>query len=334
MKAKLIDVANKAGVSKSTASQYLNGRYEYMSSQTKERIRAAIEELGFVPNSIARSLKTKKTNTIGVIVNNIIGSTTSQVIRGIYDYCKKQNYNVLIYNTDYIEAVERKSIDNLKSSSADGLIITSSGEINNLLNEADQSGLPIVHIHRTFNGLDVNTVLSDYAKGAYEATEYLIQLGHKRIGIMTRTYKNIPSRNNRVKGYQDALKDNHIPFDSELIHVVTEPKDVDIVYNYLMALKEPPTAIFTMFNTITIELLNYFNKHNISLPDDISLIGFDNFSMAHLLKTPLTVVNQQAYELGEQSAKLLLEKISNPTDAHDNITLPCNLIIRDSCKKL
>lgn len=334
MAVKLIDVANKAGVSKSTASQYINGRYEYMSADTRERIRVAIEEIGFVPNQLARSLKTKKTNTIGVIVNSISGATTSQVIRGIDDYCKKNNYNVLIYNTDYIAHIEEKSIATLNSLKADGLIITSSGEINTLLNESDVTDLPVVHIHRTFEGLNVNTVLSDFSQGAYEATEHLLSLGHRRIAIITRPYENIATRYSRIKGCIDAFKDSDLTYDTDLIKVCIDDSELPGIYQDLMALKEPPTAIFSMFSIISIGLLNYFNHHNIQVPDDISVVAFDELPMAELLKTPLTTVNQSAYELGEQSAKLLIDKIKAPKEAHKDVTLPCNLIIRNSCKKI
>jgi LacI family transcriptional regulator len=333
MSVKLIDVANKAGVSKSTASQYLNGRYKYMSLETKERIRVAIEELNFVPNQIARSLKTEKTNTIGIIVSNITGPITSQVIRGVDDHCKKNNYNLLIYNTDYIKEIEKKSIATLNSLKADGLIITSSGEINDLLNTEDQGSLPIVHIHRDFDGLNVNTVLSDYTKGAYEATEYLIQLGHTRIGVITRPYDKIPSRRRRLNGCKNALENNHIPFDSNLVQIAHNKSDIEIIYNYFMSLTEPPTVIFTMYSMITIDLLRYLNTHNISIPEDISLLAFDDLPLADLLKVPLTVVNQQSYELGEKAAALLLDKIAFPKKQQENVTLPCNLIIRSSCKK-
>ncbi len=331
---KLIDVANKAGVSKSTASQYLNGRFEYMSQETKEKIRCAIEELNYVPNPIARSLKTEKTNLIGVIVHNITGVITSNVLRGIDDYCKKQNYNVLIYNTDYNPEVERKSINTLKSLRADGLIITSSGSVNALLNQEERSGLPIVHIHREFDDLNVNTVLSDYYQGAFSATEYLIRLGHRRIGVITRPYESIPSRHRRIQGYQAALTEHGIAYDSDFVCISNTSDDIKPIYESFMNNSEPPTAIFSMFSEVTVDLLNYLNINRINVPDDISIIAFDDLPLSHLLRTPLTAVNQSAYELGEKAAELMISKIENKDRDHENVTLPCELIIRDSCRKI
>jgi len=331
---KLIDVANKAGVSKSTASQFLNGRYEYMSAATKERLDAAVKELGFVPNQLARSLKTKKSNTIGVMVNSINGPTTSDVIRGIDDHLKGEGYNVLIYNTDYNKDTELASIANLVAQSADGLIITSSGQINALLNDEDHLGMPVVHIHRTFEGLTSNTVLSDFQTGAYDASSYLIAQGHERIAVITRSYEQIPSRQLRLEGYLSALKDNSISIDHSLIQIADDPERIHQIVPMLMALPEPPTAIFTMYARLTKEVLYYCNTHHIDIPQDLSIIGFDDLPMASLFKSPLTVINQSSYDLGIESAKLLVEKINHPAQRQVDVVLPCHLIVRDSTRSI
>ncbi|GAA0178896.1 LacI family DNA-binding transcriptional regulator [Clostridium sediminicola] len=332
---KLIDVAVKAGVSKSTVSQYLNGRYEYMSKDTKEKIKCTIEELNYIPNSIARSLKTDKTNTIGVIVRDITGFFTSNVLRGIDDYCKKNNYNVLIYNTDYDPEVEKKSISILKMLRVDGIIIASSGQNNELLNKENINGTPIVQMHMEYDNLNISTVLSDYRTGAFNATEYLINLGHKNIAIITQEYKSIRSRYDRILGYQDALIKNGLTVDQNLINVWDRPFGINDSFEALLRSTNPPTAIFTMHSAITIDLLNYLNTHNINVPEDLSLIGFDELPLANLLKTPITVVNQSPYEIGEKSAELLLWKITHKKETlNKKIVLPCELIIRDSCKSL
>lgn len=132
---KMSDVAKKTGVSLSTVSQYMNGRYEYMSSETKEKIKNVAEELNYIPNSIARSLATAKTKTIGVIVSNITGYFTSSVVRGVEDYCKKNDYSIIIYNTDHDSELEKKSINILKMLRVDGILIVPSGKNNELINK-------------------------------------------------------------------------------------------------------------------------------------------------------------------------------------------------------
>lgn len=327
---KLIDVANKAGVSKSTASQYINGRYGYMSEKTREKIRVAIEELNFVPNPIARSLKANKTHTIGIVVKSISGEITSQIIRSIDDYLKNLNYNVLIYNTDYIKEQELKSIAILKSMRVDGMIITSSGEISDILNKEEQDGLPIVHILREFEDLHVNTVLSDYLKGSEMAGEYLASLGHTNIAILTKSYNSSPSRINRVNGCIHALDQAGVTITDDHLYFI----DDDFVGDTFDKLykEQQPTVIFSMFSNLTISLLKHLKARKIRVPEDIQLITFDDFKLTELLETPLTAIHQRPKELGVECAKLLINKINNPKEDFDNITLPCELIIRESTK--
>ncbi len=331
---KLIDVAQKAGVSKSTASQYINGRYEYMSKKTQEKIREAIEELHFVPNPIARSLKGEKSNNIGIVVKSISGIITSQIIRSIDDYLKKLNYNVLIYNTDYIREQELKSIATLKSMKIDGLIITSSGNISEELNLEEQNGLPIVHFLREFDGLNTNTVLSDYQKGSEMAGDYLASLGHRNIAILTKPFNSSPSRMTRVNGCISALAKSGIELDEDYICFVETEDDTRASVDQLLNSKNPPTAIFAMFSDITVQLLTYLKKKHISIPDDIQVITFDDFPLAELFQTPLSVIHQKPAEIGIECAKLLVAKINNPKKTFDNVTLPCDLIIRESTKEL
>ena len=210
-KTKLIDVAELAGVSKSTVSQYLNGRFDYMSEKTKERVRLAISELDYVPNPIARSLKTDKTKTIGVIVRDIIGYDTSHTIRAIDDYCKKSGYKVLIYNSDFDSETEASALEALYQLRVDGVIIASSGKNTALIDKYISKGLSVVYFQLEHEGNEKNIVISDYRKAAFEATEYLIKNGHNRICFLTQDFKEVKSREERYLGYTEALKKYNLP---------------------------------------------------------------------------------------------------------------------------
>lgn len=190
-KVKLVDVARHAGVSSSTVSQFMNGRYKHMSEATKERIKTSVKQLNYVPNSVARSMKTNKTYTIGVIVFSIDGTFTARAVRGIDDYCKKHDYNMLVYNTDYDVFIENKSIDMLKMLQVDGIIIASTGQNNERLYQEDMNGLPIVQMFMSYEGLDISTVIPDYENAAEEAVEYLIGLGHTNIVVITQKYEHV-----------------------------------------------------------------------------------------------------------------------------------------------
>ena len=335
-KIRIIDVATHANVSKSTVSQYLNGRFGHMSLQTKERIRLTVEELNYVPNPIARSLKSDKTKTIGVIVRDISGFNTGRVLRGIDDFCKKNNYNVLIYNTDFNEEIERRSLTALRQIRVDGIIITATGKNADLMNEYMAAGLPIVQFQLEYDHYKSNIVLSDYRGAARKATEYLLTLGHKRIVFLTQDFEHNLSRKERHEGYLDALKAHGIAYDESLVQYWQ--RDVGFEQSPISALNSdnPPTAFFTQHLAISTDLLSLLNQNNIDIPQQVSIIGFDEIPMVDMFKVPITVVQQNPYQLGEESAKLLLDNLlsEGATPEIKKIIIPCELMIRASCQRI
>ena len=332
-KVKLIDVAQFAGVSKSTASQYLNGRFEFMSKETQERIRAAVAELDYVPNPIARNLKAAKTKTIGVIVRDITGFYTSRVIRGIDDYCKKHDYNALIYNTDFDAATEAKSIEALYQLRVDGIIIASCGNNTKLIGEYIDKGMSIVHFQLEHDGSERNIILSDYRQAAFEGTEYLIGLGHSRICFVTQDFKNVKSRNERYQGYVAALNKHGIPLDESLIQYWERESGFEHSPRSIIE-STAPTAFFTQHLAITTELLKLLNEAQIAIPDDVSLLGFDDIPMAEFFKVPITVIKQEPYNIGLEASKLLLNNIDEDKSNSHKIMIACSLLERQSCKRI
>jgi DNA-binding LacI/PurR family transcriptional regulator len=333
-KIKLIDVAQRAGVSKSTVSQYLNGRFDYMSKETKERVKLAIDDLNYVPNPIARSLKTDKTKTIGVIVRDITGYDTSQTIRAIDDFCKNKDYNVIIYNTDFNAEIEKKSLHALQQLRVDGIIIASSGSNTKIINEFILLEMPVVQFQIEYDGNERNMIVSDYRQAAFEATDYLINLGHKKICFLTQDFKNVKSRNERYLGYLAALEKHGIPLDDQLIHYWHRETGFTQLPNTLLNADIPPTAFFSQHLAITTELLKNLNQANISIPDDVSLLGFDDLPMAEFFKVPITVIKQEPHRIGLEAAKVLLDNIENKENLSHRVMVPCTLAKRASCKQL
>ena len=333
-KIKLVDVAEVAGVSKSTVSQFLNGRLNYMSEQTRLRIESAIKDLEYVPNPIARSLKMDKTKTIGIIVRDICGDDTSHVIRGIDDFCKTSEYNVLIYNTDFDEEMEARALQSLKSMRVDGLIIASSGKNSNLISEYIKSGFPLVQFQMEYEECQSNIVLSDYRKGAFQATEYLIKLGHKKICFIAQKFEGIRSRNERYQGYLEALKKHGIEENEGLIQLWDRKKGFHTALSEVIKKPVRPTAIFSQHLAITIEVIKELKRLDMKIPNDISLLGFDEIPMVEHFKVPVTVMKQNPYKAGIESAKLLLNCINKEDKTPQKITIACELIERDSCREL
>lgn len=333
-KVKMSDVADLAKVSKSTVSQYLNGRYSHMSEATKERIKSAIEQLNYVPNSIARSLKVDSTKTIGVVVRDVSGFNTAKVLRGVDDYCKGRNYNVFIYNTDFDAETERRAFRNLKQMRVDGIITISSGKNNELLEEFMLQGIPVVQFQLEYQSDFCNTVLSNNYQAAFEGTEYLIQLGHKKIAFLTQDYQHNNSRHERFLGFVDALKKHQIPFTNELVINWDRENGFEIKITELLSAHNAPTALFTQHLALTIDVLDQLKTSTFSIPSDVSLLSFDEIPMNDYLKVPLTTIEQNPHQIGEQSAKLLLNKIEAKSREIEKVVVDCQLVKRESCIKI
>ncbi|MBU2884388.1 LacI family transcriptional regulator [Gilvimarinus agarilyticus] len=333
-KVRLVDVAAHAGVSKSTVSQFLSGRFDYMSKDTKARIEASVAALNYVPNAIARSLKTNTTKTIGLVVRDVTGFYTSRTIRGIDDFCKNSQYNVLIYSTDFDPKKEAEALQNLSQINVDGIVIAPSGANTALIDKLLGQGLPIVQFQLEQDGTEKYIILSDYKKAAFEATEYLLNLGHRKICFVTQEFEAMKSRRDRYQGYCEALEAQGVAYSKDLIlHWQRETgfsrSPVDLLRSEVA-----PTAFFSQHLAITIELLEVFNRHNIAIGQDVSLLGFDDIPMVEFFKTPVTVIKQEPYDIGQEAAKLLLTLINQKETPAQRITTPCTLVPRDSCRKL
>lgn len=335
-KIKIIDVAQHAGVSKSTVSQFLNNRFDYMSKATKARVEASIKELNYIPNPIARSLKSGKNKTIGVIVRDITGFDTSRALRGIDDFCKANEYNAIIYNTDFDPDIEARSLLALKNLRVDGIIIASSGMNSALINEFNESDTPIVQFQLEYAQSCTDIVISDYKKAAFEATEYLIQLGHRKICFMTQDFTQVKSRNDRYQGYIEAHKKYDIPVDEQLIQYWDRHSSFENSIQSILNLPSPPSVFFTQHLAITTDLLRALEPLPIEIPQDISVIGFDEIPMAEFFKVPVTVVKQNTYKVGELSAKILLESISKPSEHKEikRVSVACAIEKRHSCRDI
>lgn len=332
-KIRLIDVADRAGVSKSTVSQCLNGRFEYMSKDTKARVQKAVADLNYVPNNIARSLKTDRTRTVGVIVRDVAGVYTSQAIRGMDDHCKRHGYDMVIYNTDFDSATEAKAIRSLSQLRVDGIIIASSGPDTDLVVDGARRATPVVQFQLEHDDREKNIILSDYKQAAFEATEYLIRLGHKRICFVTQEFRRVKSRFERYQGYVDALSKYGMPVDEQLIQYWQRAGGLHNSPQSILESKAAPTAFFAQHLAITVDLLKALDGASIGIPDQVSVLGFDDLPMAELFKVPVTVVKQQPYTVGAEAAKLLINHLQNPGQESKRVMIPCSLVVRDSCTK-
>ncbi|MFB4168275.1 substrate-binding domain-containing protein [Virgibacillus sp. JSM 102003] len=305
----MADVAQHAKVSKSTVSQYLNKRFDYMGEETKKRIEESISELGYQANFIARSLKQRRTFTIGVIVANILHAFSTQVIRAIEDVCNEKDMHVIVCNADDDPKKERKYIDMLRAKQVDGLIVFPTGENEDLYEGMIEEKYPLVFLDRMIEGLSVDAFLLDNEDAAKLAVEHFIDKGHQRIGMITTSLlRNVTPRVERIEGFKKALINRGIKPSQKYVKGL-EIQEIKNELSVMLSLKKPPTAIFAGNDMTLMEILYFTKENGIKIPDDLALVSVDDVSFANIFSPPLTTISQPAFEMGEKATNLLLNKV-------------------------
>ncbi|MDN7246154.1 substrate-binding domain-containing protein [Planococcus shenhongbingii] len=329
----IAQVAEQAKVSKSTVSQFLNKRYEYMSESTRQRIEAAIEELNYHPNIIARSLKQKSTYTVGVIVANILHSFSTQILRAIENNFNDNGFHIIICNADDEPEKERNYIEMLLAKQVDGLIIFPTGGNLDLYEQMKQRNFPVVFMDRKIDGLEIDTVMLDNHQAAKLAVDAFVESDYNQISIITTSIiRNTSPRVERIEGYKLALEEHGLPVRPEYIRTA-DAEQIQGVLKELFALQEPPEAILAGNDIVLIEVLKYMKDHQLKIPKDVAVIGIDEVSFASFYSPPLTVVTQPTIEMANKATELLLAQINskNKTARTAIHRLHPSLIKRSSC---
>ncbi|MCS7201400.1 MAG: LacI family transcriptional regulator [Dictyoglomus sp.] len=326
------DVAKLAGVSVSTVSHVIN-KTRHVEEETKKKVLSAIKELGYRPNIVARSLRKKTTHTVGLIVSNITNLFYPEVVRGVEDTLLNYKYNLILCNSDENIDKEREYIEVLYSKQVDGIIITpsKSTETRKNLEIFISQNIPVVLVDRRIKGIDTDVVLVDNISGTFLATEYLINLGHKRIGIITGPLDTTTGKE-RLEGYLQALDKNKIPRDDSLIKEGDFKRDGGYIKGKeLLSLEDPPTAIISSNNLMTLGLISAIQELELKIPDDLSVISFDDMEWFKYFSPSITAIYQPSYELGKNAGLLLLERLRRRRKKAKEVILPTKLIIRESC---
>jgi LacI family kdg operon repressor len=327
----IADVAEHAKVSKSTVSQYLNKRFDYMGEGTKKRIEVAITELHYRPNIVARSLKQKSTSTIGVIVANILHSFSTQVIRAIEDICHLYDFHIIVCNADDNPEKEKSYIDMLRAKQMDGIIIFPTGENVELYNEMADEGYPIVFVDRLVTDVSIPTVMLDNERASSLAVSHFIDKGYERIGVITNVIKNVSPRMERMNGYKKTLQSNGIAINEEYIKSLAVD-NIQQGLEEMLHLEQPIQAVLAGNDLALMEILKYVKTHGLSIPTDLAIIGIDDVSFASFYEPALTIVAQPAAEIGKKAAELLLSKIQKKVveEEHTVYRFEPKLIVRNS----
>jgi len=330
-------VAALANVSSQTVSRVINNR-ENVAPDTRERVIEAIEEIGYHPNPVARRLKYGHTHTLGFILPDISNPLFGDAMKGADQFIRNSEYThfeLLFYNTDGIPDRELKAIDLFVDRRMEGIIIASSASdqvIQHIHKLGNDRGIMFVAVDNQLSNLNIDLVSSDNFKGAYLLTSHLISLGHKAISVITGPI-NESSSIGRLSGYKTALIENGIEFNEDLMFVGDWTKEsARKVTSQILQLSPRPTAIFAFNNSTSLGALIKLKEYGIKVPEDIALVSFDDVENGDLLSPALTTTNTSWYELGQVAAKLILDRIHDKdTEPQKIITLPIDLVIRESC---
>lgn len=326
----IYDVAREAGVSYSTVSRTLTG-YEFVRVSTREKVLRAAEKLGYVPNQQARGLAGGRSNMIGALVPGLNNSYITEILRGIDEELSNSDYNLLLYTTHRRHGKESTYAATITNSGAEGLLLVVPLTPVSYLAALRDQDFPYVLIDQSDPTAESTTVNTTNWQGAYEATAYLIELGHRRIGFVA-GLAGLSSAVERLRGYKHALADHGIPLHDALIAEggFTERGGFDATQT-LLALAEMPTAIFAANDLSATGVIEAIRQRGLRVPQDISVIGFDDIPQASLTYPKLTTVRQPLDQMGREAVILLLEQIEQPGGEKRQITLETSLILRDSC---
>ncbi len=325
----IVDVAREAGVSYTTVSRVINDE-AHVRPDKRERVLGAMARLGFTINQHARSLRGGRSNTIGLLVRDLGTGYIGEIVRGIDAELADAQYDVMLYTTHRRKSKEAAYVATLTRGLADGLLITLPRDPAAYLESLRQRHFPYVLIDH--QGIDDRgpAVGATNELGARAAVEHLIALGHRRIGFIKGS-PDLGCSRDRLAGYRAALADVGLPYDPDLVRDgdFNQPRGYEAA-NELLRLADPPTAIFASNDVSAFGVMEAVRDHGKRIPDDVSIVGFDDIPQAAQVNPPLTTVRQPLEQMGRQAARMLLEIMEDPERPVGRLELPTELVIRNS----
>lgn len=307
------DVARLAEVSPGTVTRYFENKP--LKESNRKKIEEAISQLEYTVNPIARSLRSKKSYTIGVLASHLNERFTTGIVAAAERYFLEYGYSLIICSSDGQAELERKRLHFLMKKKIDGLILFSTLHNSDLLKSMIGEGIPVVSLDTYLEDVPCDAVLADNINGTYAVMEHLFAAGHQRIGIVIGSVQYLTAKE-RLEGYTRALRDYKIEADEQLVYAMDySVKTGYDAMDYFAGLKNPPTAVIATNYDTSLGAVMYANKHNISIPDDLSLVAFDFQELNEIVKPSISVAVQPVDEMGAMAAKTLFERLNKQTDA-------------------
>ena len=326
------DVAREAGVSIATVSRVLND-IDVVNEDTKKKVLDAIKKLGYRPNIVARSLKTQRTKTIGILVPDISSGSYPEIVRGAEDVANIYDYNVILCNSDFDYDKEKDYLRVLKEKMVDGVIYMSSSLQEESLDIINDLDLKTVLVETKDREERLPSVTIDNVEATYEATKYLISKGIKNIAFVGVKKDVANAWGYRFLGYERALKEAGIEVDEDLVFLqnLKYKTGYDAAEKF-SSLNKKIEGVVCASDEIAMGVINGLREAGINTPDDISVIGFNNNAMSSYFYPRLTTVNQPSYDMGSVAMRMLIKILNNKPLEEDQYVLDYKLIKRESCK--
>jgi LacI family transcriptional regulator len=327
----IYDVAREAGVSDATVSRVFNNK-DSVREATRERVLAAAKKLGYVANLQARSLAGGKLNVIGLLIPGLDNGYLVEIVRGVDQELARSRYELMIHTTHQRGNNEGSYLQYVANGLTAGILLVVPLLSSDFLRALEEIGYPYVLIDEIDDSGRSSSVSSTNWQGAYDATEYLIRLGHQRIGFIT-GIQQLHSSRERLDGFTHAMRDARLEIDENLIATGNFEKNSGYeAARQLLSLEERPTAIFASNDVMALGAMDAIREAGLSIPEDISVIGFDDIPETLISYPKLTTVHQPLEKMGQVGVKLLLDQIENLERLPRRMTLATQLIIRDSCQ--
>ena len=336
--ANINDIAREANVSISTVSKVIND-YPDVSEATKKKVFKIMKKHNYIPNSVARSLSTNRSQLLGIFFNynqqpGIHNMFFQEIIYGLERVLGKRGYDYVYFSEQrWQEEFQSNYLGKCRDRMVDGVVMLGV-EKNDSFFELIESELPVVLIDQPLKKKNTSYISSDQKSGAREAVKYLYEMGHRKIGMVTGPVDFPPVRD-RISGFENAAAELNLTIKEKwMVEAISfrEQRGKEAA-GQILKLEELPEALFFHSDVMAIGALKKFREVGLKVPEDISIIGFDDIEMCNYISPRLTTVSQNTYKIGEKAAELLLDIILNPEEEHEPVTLPTELIVRDSVKE-
>jgi len=330
------DIARELGVSISTVSRALKDHPD-ISPQTKKLVRDLVEKMKYKPNAIALSLRNQRTNIIGVVIPEIVHHFFSSVISGIDEAAVEEGYNVMFFQSNESYEREVQIIQSILNSRADGVLISVAKGTKKFthLRQIQENNIPLVFFDRACDEIDTDKVIVDDFEGAFNAVDYLVKTGCRRIAHFSGP-NHLGISYLRKRGYISALEKNGLKVDDELIIPCDSYEQALEVTRSVMGKPRPPDAVFTVNDMTAVGTLNALKSMGFRVPQDVSIVGFTDGLVSSVTDPLLTTVSQHGFEIGHKATEILIRRINEEPDSPKPITeiVKTDLVVRDSTRKL